>query len=137
MHIAGSSFVWMSRYTSTRSFAFPEGLPSITPTFTLLGNILLARMCLLVRILLYKNCQWILEQPSTSFVPRMPRFQDLIRDSTASAPFVSLICRYCRTLLDGCSHFLMLFKCVTSDAASRFRSALGLSNSDGTRPDPL
>jgi hypothetical protein len=74
----------MSRYTSTRTALFPSGLPGIIPDFAILGNILLSRTVLLVRIGIYKNCQWLLEQPSSTFVPRMPRFQDLILSNSVA-----------------------------------------------------
>ena len=74
---AGSSFVWMSRYTSTRSVVFPEGNPCMeTPAFTRLGNVLLVRSLLLAKVSECHLCQWLLEQPGSSLVPQTKRVLD-------------------------------------------------------------
>ena len=55
----------------------PDGNPLQMPQFCALGNRLLARSVILIRILQFKGGQWLLEQPGSSMVPQCRRMQQL------------------------------------------------------------
>ena len=47
--------------------------------FVRIGNLLLARVVLMVLICSAKGVRWLIEQPENSALPHHPRFQDLLR----------------------------------------------------------
>lgn len=90
--------MWISRYTTRRSFVSPLGDCSFAKVR--LGNLLTSRtaspicsscLCgaplvrrtiLLIFLLQYKSCLWVLEQPSGSIMFLHGRFQQLLRHTT-------------------------------------------------------
>ena len=47
--------------------------------FVCCGNVLSSRVALLIHLCHYLKLRWILEQPDGSFLPQMPRYQQLWR----------------------------------------------------------
>ena len=71
-----SSWVWMSRRTSMRSYLDPLG--NLRNEKVLLGNRMVARMIILSLFHLARMCVWLLEQPTSSlmrFHSYMPRLE--------------------------------------------------------------
>ena len=66
-----------SRYTSGRTPLTPWG--NIGYNFVKVGNVLSGRTVLWIIIALWKGCRILLEQPSGSFLPELPRYQWLWR----------------------------------------------------------
>ena len=62
-----SSWVWVCRATTKRSMLNPKG--DTRHQFVTDGNVMVARMVLLVLVGLALEVQWILEQPSSSIMP--------------------------------------------------------------------
>ncbi|CAE7925841.1 unnamed protein product, partial [Symbiodinium necroappetens] len=60
-----------------RSVLRPHGNQSLE--FVQQGNLLSSRVALLVTLAQYLGLRWVIEQPDGSFLPDMPRFQDLWR----------------------------------------------------------
>jgi len=50
------------------------------PKFVAVGNLLATRSVLLMRLMAFKGGRFFLEQPSSSLVSQISRFQDLARD---------------------------------------------------------
>ncbi|CAL1162909.1 unnamed protein product [Cladocopium goreaui] len=71
-----SSFVMISRGSTHRHFFLPEG--DLTAQSVKAGNCLAARTFLLMQLIAAKGGVWVLEQPSSSIVFRMKRFQELL-----------------------------------------------------------
>ena len=64
-----------SRYTSGRSFLSPEG--DSRRDFVRAGNLLSARVAILVHVCAARKLRWLLEQPSGTCLANMPWFQKL------------------------------------------------------------
>jgi hypothetical protein len=67
-----SSFCWLNRHTSERSPIEPlgnEGVPSVRD-----GNVMVSRVCLILRWIMSKGSVFIVEQPLGSILPEHPRF---------------------------------------------------------------
>lgn len=69
-----SSFSVMSRHTSGRSFLTPEGKDH---RFVIEGNLLSARVALIIHLCSARGLRWLLEQPSRSILNAMPWMQRL------------------------------------------------------------
>ena len=69
-----------------RSSALPDGNPLAMPAFTALGNRLLSRSVLLIRLVQFKGGQWLLEQPGSSLVPKCRRMRQLATEAPAAHP---------------------------------------------------
>lgn len=65
-----------SRYTSGRTIFYPYGYRR--HPFVEHGNILACRCVLLIVIAAWRKLRFVLEQPSNSFLPELPRFQWLL-----------------------------------------------------------
>lgn len=77
----------MSRGSSTRSLYFPDGNPEAKlPPFCVLGNTLLCRCIVLIRLVTFNGCQWLLEQPGSSLVPKCVRMTRLAADTSVATP---------------------------------------------------
>ena len=62
-----SSWVWVCRATTKRSLLNPHG--DTRHAFVAEGNVMVARMVVLILVGLALGQQWILEQPSSSIMP--------------------------------------------------------------------
>lgn len=71
-----SSWVLLSRATTARTWLAPLGDCSVKSVAD--GNLLAARMCILIYIILAHQGHFTIEQPSTSLLFRHPRFQQII-----------------------------------------------------------
>ncbi|CAK9079922.1 unnamed protein product [Durusdinium trenchii] len=69
-----STFIAISRGSTYRSYFRPEGDPS-SPSVAR-SNLLAARTCLAILLVMAKRGVWVLEQPSSSLAFRLRRFQD-------------------------------------------------------------
>ena len=69
-------FLVRSRHTSGRTAITPCGNRGYG--FVHAGNCLLARSALLVLVLSYRGCQWLLEQPASSTIMDHPAFEWLL-----------------------------------------------------------
>ncbi|CAJ1418159.1 unnamed protein product [Effrenium voratum] len=72
-----SSFSCMSRWTSGRTHVKPEGHTGYN--FVSAGNTLCARVALILYVAAWRALRWAIEQPRTSFLPNMPRLQQIWR----------------------------------------------------------
>lgn len=70
-----SSWIFLSRASTKRSPACPEGDASLTVVRH--GNIMLSRVVLLVRLAQGLGHRWCVEQPTSSLMNRMPRLQEV------------------------------------------------------------
>lgn len=70
-----SSHRLRSRHTSGRTFLTPQG--NERHDFVRDGNLLSARVAILLMVCAARNLRWVLEQPSASILPDMPWFQKL------------------------------------------------------------
>ena len=66
-----SSWVWIARHTTGRDINIKGNLDR-KPVQE--GNIMVARMVLLLLLLQARRCTWLLEQPGTSIMHKYPRF---------------------------------------------------------------
>ncbi|CAL1161504.1 unnamed protein product [Cladocopium goreaui] len=71
-----SSWVLLSRATTARTYLAPLGDLSVSSVK--LGNLLCARMCILIYIILAHKGTFTIEQPSTSLLFRHPRFRQIV-----------------------------------------------------------
>lgn len=73
-----ASWVFMSRGTTKRCQTYPLGDESVQCVRA--GNLMVARVALMIRLLHSKGVVWVLEQPSSSLLMHHPRMQALLRD---------------------------------------------------------
>lgn len=71
-----------SRATAGRSILFPLG--HIEFQFVEIGNLLSARLILMLFICSWKGLRWIIEQPEGSAFPLQPRWQQFLKLASAS-----------------------------------------------------
>lgn len=70
-----------SRWTSGRTHVKPEGHTGYN--FVSAGNTLCARVALILYVAAWRGLRWAIEQPRTSFLPNMPRLQQIWRHMEA------------------------------------------------------
>mmetsp|Transcript_48572 Transcript_48572/g.77286 ORF Transcript_48572/g.77286 Transcript_48572/m.77286 type:complete len:339 (+) Transcript_48572:60-1076(+) len=72
------SFVWVNLATSLRTLSEPYG--DVTKSHVSLGNLLMARACILCLIATVRGCFWLLEQPYTSMAKVFPPLRKTVMD---------------------------------------------------------
>ena len=75
-----------SRHTSGRSFLTPTGDPN--RGFVREGNLLSARVAILIHVCAARGLRWLLEQPSGTILAHMPWYQRLWAEVEATIGFV-------------------------------------------------
>ena len=72
-----SSFVWMNRSTSKRALWKPEG--DLNRAYIRDANLIVVRYCLLMALASALGIHWLIEQPGSSTMAWLPRFQDMLQ----------------------------------------------------------
>lgn len=73
-----SSWVWVSRSTTGRKWFAPLGESNVRCVWE--SNLMVARLCVLCRLMLGLGVVWVVEQPANSLMQFHPRWQELLRD---------------------------------------------------------
>lgn len=77
-----------SRATSGRSILFPLG--HIEFEFVTTGNLLVARLILLLFVASWKGLRWVIEQPEGTAFPLQPRWQQFLESAHVSCHLFSV-----------------------------------------------
>lgn len=83
-----SSWVYMSRGSTLRTPAVPEGDTSLASVQQ--ANVMANRVVLLIRLAMSRGVHWVVEQPCSSVMTLMTRWQTLMEETTVCPAFLFL-----------------------------------------------